>query len=142
MAGHRHGPATTSSGHRSPGSTDRARGPARSATPIVITSVVAGGTEIRACRQTVAAPFWSPDGARIVFGSNKGGQFDIYQKPAGGLGAEEPLVTSDQFKLATGISTDGRFLMLQSTAAETSSDLWVAPMTGDRMFLRTASSKR
>ena len=75
-----------------------------------------------------------------MFGSNKGGQFDIYQKPAGGLGAEEPLVTSDQFKLATGISTDGRFLMLQSTTAETSSDLWVAPMTGDRkpfVFLRT-----
>jgi serine/threonine protein kinase/Tol biopolymer transport system component len=32
------------------------------------------------------APVWSPDGTEIVFASNRRGHFDLYRKPASGLG--------------------------------------------------------
>lgn len=46
------------------------------------------------------APVWSPDGTQIIFSSNRGGVFDLYQKNAGGVGQEELLLKSDQAKLA------------------------------------------
>ena len=38
------------------------------------------------------APVWSPDGSEIVFASNRRGHFDLYRKPASGLGAETLLL--------------------------------------------------
>jgi len=51
---------------------------------------VAGG---RATRFTSdpgweAFPLWSPDGSRIIFTSNRGGVFDLYQKAVGGASDE------------------------------------------------------
>ena len=43
-------------------------------------------------------PIWSPDGARIIF--TKSGSSALYEKPAGGTGAEQPLRGS------VGIPTD------------------------------------
>src|SRR5262249_6179457 len=37
-------------------------------------------------------PIWSPDGSRIVFGSDRKGVFNLYQKPSSGAGSEELLV--------------------------------------------------
>jgi hypothetical protein len=53
-------------------------------------------------------------------------------KPTSGAGAEERLVASDQSKAPTGWSADGRFLLYFSTDPQTSADLWVVPMAGDR----------
>ena len=53
---------------------------------------------------------------------------------------EELLVTSDQLKTATSWSADGRFVFFQSVDPQTSNDLWVVPMSGDRTpsaFLKT-----
>ena len=77
-------------------------------------------------------PVWSPDGTRIVFRSNRTGQFDLYQKLTSGAGAEERVVASDQSKVATSVSADGRFLLYFSIDPQTGTDLWVAPMVGDR----------
>ena len=85
-------------------------------------------------------PVWSPDGTRIVFRSIRTGAGDLYQKLTSGAGVEERLVASDQVKIPSSWSADGRFLLYHSVDPQTSRDLWVVPMVGDRtpsVFLKT-----
>ena len=77
-------------------------------------------------------PIWSPDGSRIVFGSNRKGPYDLYQKPAIGAGTEELLLATAQDKTPTDWSPDGRFLLYRSVDPKTGYDLWALPMDGDR----------
>jgi serine/threonine protein kinase/Tol biopolymer transport system component len=85
-------------------------------------------------------PLWSPDGTQIVFSSNRAGAADLYQKLASGAGSEERIVASDQIKIPSSWSSDGRFLIFYSVDQQTEADLWVAPMQGGRapsVFLKT-----
>ena len=71
---------------------------------------------------------WSPDGARVVFRSNRKGTSDLYQKPADGSGGEELLLQSADVKLPDSWSPDGRFNLYNSS--QNNGDLMVLPMTG------------
>ena len=85
-------------------------------------------------------PVWSPDGTRILFHSNRTGRFDLYQKLTSGAEVEERLVASDQVKVPSSWSADGRFLLYVGVDPQTNADLWVVPMAGDRkpsVFLKT-----
>lgn len=64
-------------------------------------------------------PVWSPDGTRIVFASNRFGHNDLYQKSANGTGEDELLFKSDQDKIPSSWSRDGRFLIFQSIDPKT-----------------------
>ena len=89
---------------------------------------------------TDTAPVWSPDGSRLAFGSDRAGAGNLYLKVATGAGNEELLFQSGEGKTPTDWSRDGRFLLFNSNAPKTGSDLWVLPMTGDRKptpYLRT-----
>jgi Tol biopolymer transport system component len=77
-------------------------------------------------------PIWSPDGSRIVFGSNRKDSSDLYQKPAIGAGTEELLLATAQEKFPTDCSPDGRFLLYRSVDPKTGDDLWALPLDGDR----------
>jgi eukaryotic-like serine/threonine-protein kinase len=90
-------------------------------------------------------PLWSPDGNRLVFNSDRGGHFDLYQKNANGTSDDELLLKSDQDKFPTSWSRDGRFLLFTSFDPKTSRDIWVLPLDGDRKpvpFLRTEFDER
>jgi predicted Ser/Thr protein kinase len=74
-------------------------------------------------------PIWSPDGAAVVFASNRKGAYDLYQKPVNGSGNEQLLVQSEDFKRPTSWSRDGRFLLY-----------WTARNKGDLMVLPIAAT--
>src|SRR5215813_3139485 len=89
-----------------------------------------------------ANPVWSPDGRRLVFTSNRKGVFDIYQKASSGASSDELLLESNESKVATSLSADGRFVAYTDTdtKANTKQDLWILPLFGDRKpfpFLQT-----
>ena len=75
-------------------------------------------------------PIWSPDGARVVFASNRNGAYDFYQKAANGSGSEEALLQSADFKRPNSWSPDGRFILYW--VGRNNGDLMVLPLTGDR----------
>jgi Tol biopolymer transport system component len=90
-------------------------------------------------------PIWSPDGSRIVFGSDRKGASNLYQRSSNGGGSEELLVESPQTKVPFDWSSDGRFILYGSTDPQTSYDLWVLPLEGDRkpfVFLKTGFDER
>ena len=100
----------------------------------------------RASKVTVDAandsfPLWSPDGARIVFRSNRAGNQDLFQTLINGAGVEERIVPSDEHeaKIPYSWSKHG-FLLYAISGGATETDLWIVPMSGDRtpsVFLKT-----
>jgi serine/threonine protein kinase len=54
---------------------------------------------------------WSPDGNNIVYSTApKGNIFDLFIKPSAGSGAEQLLLSSDQHKVPSDWSRDGRYI--------------------------------
>jgi Tol biopolymer transport system component len=93
-------------------------------------------------------PIWSPDGKRIIFASTRSGHRDLYVHNADGSGEDQLLFKSEEDKIPTGLSKDGKDLLFASNDPKTHSDIWVLSMepqgpNGDRKatpFLRTEFS--
>jgi Tol biopolymer transport system component len=74
---------------------------------------------------------WSPNASRLVFGTNRNGKWDLFEKVASGASDEQPLLVTPQGKVPCDWSSDGRFLLYASSDLATGSDLWALPMTAD-----------
>ncbi len=74
---------------------------------------------------------WSPSGDRIVFSSDRGGQWDVYVKDSRGMGGATPVWRDSTRKMVTDWSRDGRILIAQRLGRDTAWDIWAVPMTGD-----------
>jgi Tol biopolymer transport system component/predicted Ser/Thr protein kinase len=74
------------------------------------------------------APFWSPKGDRIVFASNRGGVYNLYEKAASGSGQDELLLSTPNLKAPDQWSRNGRFIVYSEIDPKTKFDLWVLPV--------------
>jgi Tol biopolymer transport system component len=84
---------------------------------------------------------WSPDGSRIVFASNRGSGWELYQKASNLAGEDKLLLSKSKLNdgfglLPTSWSPDGRFVLYFELA--TSSKQWLLPVGGSQ---RDAESK-
>jgi len=84
-------------------------------------------------------PSWSRDGKRVIFASNRGGDWDIYSQPADGSAPAEPLLKRrlDQFPLS--IAPDGAILYTE-IHPETARDLWTLSPDGKTTPVRVSNS--
>lgn len=95
---------------------------------------VASGKETRFTSDPAweAFPLGSPDGSHIIFTSNRGGAFDLYQKASTGTAAEELFYKSAEGKGPTSWSPDGRFLLYYSIGQPTHVKLLATSGPADR----------
>ena len=79
-------------------------------------------------------PVWSPDGGRVIFGSDRKNitAVDLYEKPSSGQGAETLVFESNDVKSATDWSRDGQYVVFQARSPKTGWDVWALPLRGDR----------
>jgi serine/threonine protein kinase len=75
---------------------------------------------------------WSPDGSRVVFGSDRAGPRNLYQKSATGASKEELLLKSDFNAYPVDWSRDGRFIAYVINDPKTKIDVWALPLFGDQ----------
>ncbi len=79
------------------------------------------------------SPVWTADGKRIVYMEELNRTWAINWKPADGSGAEETLVSAQNFTQAPDSwSPDGKFLAYTAYGANLNGDIWILPLEGDR----------
>jgi serine/threonine protein kinase len=79
---------------------------------------------------TDTVPLWMPDGARILFTSNRKRAFDIYVGTANQPGNEQPLLEdSSPAKVPQDVSKDGRFLLYYEVTPGNGRDLFAVDLT-------------
>jgi hypothetical protein len=76
-------------------------------------------------------PIWSPDGAWIMFGSDRDGVFNLYQKRANGTGNEERVLTSPDDMVPYSWSPDGRAVVYR-VGQRVPFNMGILPLVGER----------
>ncbi len=78
---------------------------------------------------TVGSPWWSPDGSKIVFSSDRGGSYDVWIVDAAG-GAPRQLVNWPGFEFSPVWNADGSAIFFTSDRDSKLGDIWKVPAAG------------
>jgi hypothetical protein len=101
-----------------------------------IADLVRGGLTRLTFGEFTWGPLWSPDGARIVYGSRiqtKGNVSRIVWEPADGSRAAEILIEGARNKNATSFTPDGKILIYDALTEDAmAGDIWALPLEAPR----------
>jgi Tol biopolymer transport system component len=78
-------------------------------------------------------PVWTPDSQRIVYSSQSGGTLNVWWKAANETGSAERLTTSVNNQWASGISSDGKQVVLTQLTPTMGRDLMLLALDGNRV---------
>jgi Tol biopolymer transport system component len=90
------------------------------------------------------SPIWSPNGTRLLFGSNRTGRNNIYHRAASSAGGDKLIIDDRTTKYPIDWSSDGRLaLALRQSGAPTGNDLWVLSIADRKLtaFMGTSFSE-
>ena len=91
------------------------------------------------------SPAWTPDGRRVVWGSDRPGGRNFYWKRADGSGAEELLAdVPGPFNDVNSVTQDGRWLVYTTYGGDTGEDIWIVDIDGKhepRPLLKTKATE-
>jgi dipeptidyl aminopeptidase/acylaminoacyl peptidase len=95
--------------------------------------------------QNDQAPVWTPDGRRVIYGSDRPGGRNFYWKNSDGSGGEELLAdVPGPFNDVNALTPDGRSLVYTSFGGDTGEDLWIVDLDGKheaRPLLKTKATE-
>lgn len=74
-------------------------------------------------------PVWNADGSKVIFASNRTGNFNLYMKEASGSGQDKQLLQTGNWLFPDDWSKDGRFVIFDQLDPKTSYDLWIMPLS-------------
>jgi eukaryotic-like serine/threonine-protein kinase len=83
-----------------------------------------------------SAALWSPDGARLIFRTNRAGIVELYERSAAGGGDDRPVLSEDAYRTAplsqnvvpTDWSPDGQRILFSAASVGSGTDLWLLPL--------------
>jgi dipeptidyl aminopeptidase/acylaminoacyl peptidase len=79
-----------------------------------------------------ARAIWTLDGKRVTYGSTRGGNENLFVRPADSSGPAERLTTSPNLQFASAWSPSDQALIFVEEAGDGSTDIMVMPPSGDR----------
>ena len=68
-------------------------------------------------------PRWTPDGRAVTFSSDRGGNFQVYQRRADGTGTDSLLLASQLQAYEAQVSRDGRWMVMRAGQTENGRDI-------------------
>lgn len=78
-------------------------------------------------------PWWTPDGKRVSYSSERQGIWNAFWRSADGSDEEQPVFTSDSILCPTSWSPDGTHLLLYRDSPQTNSDVMVYDTTTKKL---------